>query len=360
MLAADSPEFAAALGDWLRDRLDDARSVRVHTVTPPRSGFSAETLMIDTTVTGSAGERPEKLVLRRESTEPAVYPVQAPELDPANEIEIEVQWRSMGAIAEHSRVPIAPLVGFERRDEVLGAPFFVMGHVAGEVPIESPIYTAEGMFFDATPADRGRMVDNGLALLADMHRIDWRAAGFEWLDVAGDPAGSARQLRLWHEYAMRELDGRRHPLMERGYEWLSSNLPATQPVGVAWGDGRLGNIIWRDFTPACATDFEAISLAPPEHDLGWWLLFDRWSHEAMDMPRLDGEPTREEQRDRYCQHAGRDLGDVTWHETFAAYRYSAIVVRVMNRTVARGQMPADNTYWLENHATACLAMLLPD
>jgi hypothetical protein len=42
----------------------------------------------------------------------------------------------------------------------------------------------------------------------------------------------------------------------------------------------------------------------------------------------------------------------------AAYRYSAIVVRVMNRTVQRGLMPADNRVWLENPATDCLRGLM--
>lgn len=48
------------------------------------------------------------------------------------------------------------------------------------------------------------------------------------------------------------------------------------------------------------------------------------------------------------------MGDTTFHEIFAATRYVAIVVRVMNRTVARGLMPADQTVWLNNPATVCL------
>jgi aminoglycoside phosphotransferase (APT) family kinase protein len=117
-------------------------------------------------------------------------------------------------------------------------------------------------------------------------------------------------------------------------------------------------MIWRDGRCVCATDFEAASIAPAEVDLGWWLMFDRWSHEVMGADRLVGEPTRDEQRAIYEEHAGREIGDTFYFEMFAAARYCAIVVRVMNRLVARGDMPADQMIWLENPATDCLLQLL--
>jgi len=50
---------------------------------------------------------------------------------------------------------------------------------------------------------------------------------------------------------------------------------------------------------------------------------------------------------------------IRWCRTvFAAARYAAIVVKVMNRSVARGQLPPDHTIWLDNPVTPCLAELL--
>ncbi len=351
--------ITASLGPWLRERLDGARSATVVGVTTPTSGFSAETFMVDTIVddaTGSSGSRAERFVVRRETPDPAVYPVQVPAGDP---VEIAVQWQAMTAVAEHSSVPVAPLIGFETDPSVLGAQFFVMGFIAGQVPIESPIYTLEGFFAEAAPERRRRMIDDGLEVLARLHRVEWPATVLDFLNPPGATPGTHRQLRVWDDYAQRELDGRRHPLLERATAWLHANEPAPRPVGLAWGDPRPGNMIWRDDRCVCVTDFEAASLAPPEHDLGWWLMFDRWSHEMMDAPRLAGEPTRQEQRDRYSEALGRDIGDTLFDEVFAAARYTAIVVRVMNRMVARGHMPPDQTYWLDNQATACLAALLP-
>jgi hypothetical protein len=39
-------------------------------------------------------------------------------------------------------------------------------------------------------------------------------------------------------------------------------------------------------------------------------------------------------------------------------RYAAIVVRIMNRWVDRGDLPADQMIWLQNPAADCLADLL--
>jgi aminoglycoside phosphotransferase (APT) family kinase protein len=119
-------------------------------------------------------------------------------------------------------------------------------------------------------------------------------------------------------------------------------------------------MIWQGFRCACVTDFENVAIAEPELDLGWWLMFDRWSHECFGAPRLPGEPTREEQRAWYARCAGTPIPDTYWHEVFAAARYCAIVVRVMNRSVARGELPAEQRIWLENPATTCLEQLLAE
>jgi aminoglycoside phosphotransferase (APT) family kinase protein len=356
--------MATALAPWLRARIDGARAVEVLGLDKPTSGFSAETLVLDARVDCGSGPVDERFVLRKETPDPPVYPQQTPGTD----VEIEIQYRVMDAVARHSPVPIAPLLGYEPDTSILGTQFFVMRHVAGQVPIESPPYTQAGFFVDATPEQRTQLIDRGLATMAQVHAIDWRAAGLEWLVAPGTTPGWRRQLQVWTEYAERELAGRVHPTYEQGQAWLRANEPPDLPVGLCWGDPRPGNIIWRDFENACTTDFEAASIAPAEVDLGWWLLFDRTMHEDAGLQgdgtagseRLPGDPTRDEQRAMYERHAGRSVGDTTFFEVFAGVRYCAIVVRVMNRLVDRGLMPADHTVWLENPAASALRSLLDE
>jgi aminoglycoside phosphotransferase (APT) family kinase protein len=266
----------------------------------------------------------------------------------------------MSGLARVSKVPLAPLVGFERDAAVLGAPFFVMGFVDGQVPPVAPPYASAGFFAEATPEERRRLIEDGLAVLAQVHAVDWQAAGFGWLVPPGGTPGARAQLALWERYAERELGGREHPLLARGLAWLHAHAPPASRLAVSWGDARPGNMIWRDFRCVCVTDFENVAVAEAELDLGWWLMFDRWSHECFGAPRLPGEPTRDEQRDFYARCAGRPVADTRWYEIFAAARYCAIVVRVMNRSVARGELPADQRIWLDNPASTCLAQLLDE
>jgi aminoglycoside phosphotransferase (APT) family kinase protein len=350
-----APELHA-LGGWLRERIPGAERVDLVGVRTASSGFSADTVMVDVQVKRDGSTRAARYVLRTESPEPPIYPVQVP----GWAVEIELQYRVMDALARHADVPIAPLLGYEPDATILGAPFFVMGFVDGQVPVEDPPYSKAGFFLDVAPDDRRRMIERGLITLARVHAVDWRAAGLEWLAAPGRTPGLDAQVALWERYARAELRGRVHPLVDRGFAWLHAERPVASPVGLCWGDPRPGNIIWRDATPVCVTDFEAASIAPPELDVGWWLMFDRTMHEGAGVTRPDGDPTRSEQLAMYEAAAGRTVPDIRWYEICAATPYCAIVVRVMNRAVDRGLMPDDHTIWLENPASTALEALLAE
>ena len=312
------------------------------------TGFSAQTIGL------RFGDR--RLVLRLESPDPAVYPEQAP----AHDVEIDIQYRVMQALQAGTSIPLAGLVAYEPSPDVLGSPFFVMDFIDGEVPLVTPSYASAGFVFEAPPALRRQIVVDGLEQLAQLHTLDWEHHGLGWLLPPGQVATAMRQVRIWEGYTDRELAGRRHDLIETAFAWLEQNQPRHDPLQVTlnWGDPRLGNMIWKDHRCVCVTDFEAACVAPYLVDLGWWLMFDRWSHEQSGAPRLEGEPTREEQAAIYFQLAGREPEPTRWYEVFAAVRYSAIVVRIINRTVERGLMPAGTDYWKDNQATACLEELL--
>jgi aminoglycoside phosphotransferase (APT) family kinase protein len=343
----------AALEAWLQPRLDGASYLKVTHGGKPGSGFSAETSIVDATWVAGGDARSQKFVLRKETPDPPVYPTQVPGLT----TEVDIQYRVMQAVADHSDVPIAPLVGYEGDTSVLGAEFFVMGFVDGVVPIESPPYPEAGFFTELSPESRRTMLANGLGALAAIHAMDWEAAGLGWLVPDGAEPTAARQLRLWSEYAERELQGRDHPLLARALEWLHANVPPEAEPSLCWGDPRPGNVIWKGDAVACVTDFEAASIAPPLVDLGWWLFFDRTMHGD---ERLPGDLTRDEQRALYEERVGHPVGDTTWYEVFAGARYAAIVVRVMNRMVDRGHLPADQRIWIDNPIVPCLAAVMEE
>ena len=347
-------ELRAPFQAWLAERHPRMEALEVGEFELPKSGFSARTVFVPVSYRSAGRVIEEKVVLRLENPEPAIYPRQVPEL----EVEIDIQYRAMAALQETGRVPLAPLLGYESDASILGNPFFVMGFIPGEVMIESPPYTQAGFFFDASPQDREQIMVAAVHALADFHTIDWQASGFGWLVAPGEVPSLGRQIDLWEKLARHELRGRVHPDLERGYRWLHDHAPGGLEPALSWGDARPGNIIFRDNQARCLTDFENISVAPREIDLGYWLLFDRTMHEAVEAERLPGEPTREEQRAIYAERSGRAISETYYYEVFGAVRYSSIVVRVMNRLVDRGVLPADQPIWLQNPAATALSQLL--
>ena len=345
----------ADLGEWLRPRLSATGKVQASGLGGPAAiGYSAETTVLRAAYDSAKGPVERRLVLRTEVPGPAIYPAQAPGID----VDIDIQRRIMESVARASTVPVAPILGYEPDASVIGTPFFVMEFVEGEVPAVDPPYTARGFFADAQPAQRKRMIAAGLKVLADVHRIDWRSAGLGWLLPSGEQPTMARQLRLWEHCARTALRDRRHDAMDKAAEILHRQLPEGSKPGLCWGDARPGNIIWRDWRCVSVTDWEAASIAPPESDVGWWLMFDRTMHEGAGIERLPGDPSRDEQLAIYEEAAGRKVEGLLLHEIFAAYRYCVVVVQIANRLVDRGILPADNQLWLHNPPTATLRNLL--
>ena len=348
----------APFRDWLASAWPDVEDLEVGAFEMPKSGFSARTVFVPLRYRRAGQTIDDKVVLRIENPEPAIYPQQAPGLD----VEIEIQYRSMELLAKTGKVPLAAPIGYEPDPAILGQPFFVMAFAAGEVMTEDPPYTQEGFFAEASPSEQRSIYRRAMQTMVDFHTIDYREAGFEWLVHPEQPPSLERQIDVWETYMRRELGDREHPDFDAGVAWLRKNLPSDLEPGLSWGDSRPGNIIFHkpgdQYEVLAITDFENIAVAPREIDVGWWMLFDRTMHEAIGMERPSGEPTRQQARELYAELAGTPVPDTFYCEVLGGVRYAAIVVRVMNRLVDRGALPASQTIWIENPAATALSQLL--
>jgi aminoglycoside phosphotransferase (APT) family kinase protein len=353
---SDPQRTKQALATWLAARWPAATSIEIDDLGTPRTtGYSNETVMFRASWREAGRVRSGRYVLRVEPSHPAIYPQQAPE----RHLSVDVQYRAMKVVGEQSDVPLAPLIGYESSPTLLGAPFFVMGYVDGCVPSDVPLYTQAGFLVEgATAAERRRVVESGLDVLARIHRIDWRRADVGWLVPQGRAPGLRWQLDLYRNYVRGELRGRAHPVIAQAFEWLGSEFPGDGDLAISWGDARIGNMIFANFECAAVTDWEAVALGPPELDLGWWLMFDRFAHESAGVPRLDGMPTRDEQKACYAAHAGRRLYDTRYFEVFAALRFAAVMIRNGDRFTESGRVPPEMNLAIHNPGTQVLADLL--
>lgn len=346
----DYEKTRGLLAEWLRDRLPGARDLRVSALSgPAATGFSNDTLLFDVAYETAGRRETQALVCR---VEPAGFGI-------FQTYDVGLQYRIMQALRT-TDVPVPAMFGMERGPALLGAPFFVMERVEGQIPSDNPPYHAEGWLKDAAPAERTAVWQSGVDTLAAIHRCDPIALGIEFL--AAPASGSDTigwQLQAWRRYFDWVADGRAFATLEAGWQWLVAHRPAaSRRRDLCWGDARIGNMIFRAGRCVAVLDWEMATLGPAEMDLGWFLLLDRHHHEAMGAARLAGLPPRDATIARWEQGTGRPAADVAYWEAFAAWRFGVIMARVAAQMQHLEILPVDSTFATDNTASRLLAKLL--
>ena len=142
-------------------------------------------------------------------------------------------------------------------------------------------------------------------------------------------------------------------------DWLDANRPDEDaPPALLWGDSRIGNMIFEDFSCVAVLDWEMTCLGQPEMDLGWWLYFDRQFTETIDLQRPAGFPSREATIARYTKLLGRDVENVEYYEVFAGFRFAVVLARLGALLKDSDILPIDSDFETNNLATQLLATML--
>ncbi len=275
------------------------------------------------------------------------------------EYDLARQFRIMEILAA-TDVPVPRVLWFESDPSILGASFYVMERVEGRIPTDTPPYHVGGWVTEIEPATRAAIWWSGLETLARIHRLDHRALGLDFL--APPPPGSTcleRQLGFYTRFLAWAARGKPQPTSEAALVWLERNRPRDpEPVGICWGDARIGNMIFQDGRCVAVLDWEMATLGDPEQDLAWYLFFDRHHSEGCGAPPLPGFPSREESIARYEEWTGRTTRHVAYYEIFAAFRFAVIMIRVAQQLQTAGLFPPDADFETNNTATNLLARML--
>jgi aminoglycoside phosphotransferase (APT) family kinase protein len=344
-LEADRKKLAA----WLAKKLPAGAVPELSELTSPSaSGFSNDTILCDLAWREGGRERRESLVVRVQPTGYQVFP----------EYDLGLQVRTLELLAK-TDVPVPRALWFEPEDRsVLGAPFYVMGRVAGRVPTDQPPYHMGGWLTEATPEERAAIWWGGIECLAKIHRLDWKKLGFDFLEQPelGD-TGLERQLAYYRRYLAWAARGETQPTIEAALAWLEKNAPRDEPMVLMWGDSRIGNIIFDGTRPAAVLDWEMVTLGSPEADLAWSIFLDRHHSEGLGLPRLAGFPSYEETIARYEALTGHRVKHLHYYQVFAGFRFSVIFLRIAQQLVHYELMDAQagRRFELDNTVTRLLA-----
>jgi aminoglycoside phosphotransferase (APT) family kinase protein len=204
--------------------------------------------------------------------------------------------------------------------EVIGAPFYVMERIDGQV-----VTTELPPALD-TPRERERIAGELVQALVELHEVDWRGIGLEGF---GRPSGYLeRQLRrfsgLWEHNRTREL-----PEVEQVGRWLAEHMPTSPPSTIVHGDYRLGNTMLARGAPArliAILDWEMATIGDPLADVGYMMI--HWA-QADDPPTRftlqsvtarPGFPTRAQLVARYERLSGRGVHELDWYVALALWK----------------------------------------
>jgi aminoglycoside phosphotransferase (APT) family kinase protein len=230
-------------------------------------------------------------------------------------------------------VPVPEVLATCEDDAVIGAPFYLMAWVDGDILTDGMPASLEGEAETITE----RLVDG----LVELHAVD---PTVDELSGFGRPDGYlARQLKrfggLYEVNATRPL-----PDLEAVADWLAANLPDSPASTVVHGDYRLGNVMMGSSPTRIAAilDWEMATIGDPLADLGY--LTAMWS-EPTDPPnavsdlstvtRSSGFPGRDFMTARYAEKTGRPVDALPWYQVLALYK-AAIFLEGSYRRYSEG------------------------
>lgn len=221
--------------------------VQVSALARKSGGASRETYLFDAEWEGS--ER-RGFVLRRDPVASLL------ESDRSHEYRVLEAARGLG-------VPVPVVRWLELGREALDRPFFVMERVDGMVTPPT--------FPQAYPDEmRDRCADDFVSILASIHRADWRALGFDFLDAPApgrDPA--RRAVDLWRGIFEKDRI-EPNPVLTRAFDWMEEHLPESDVITLVHADYRSGNYLHDGAGRITAMlDWEMAHLGDPHEDLGW-------------------------------------------------------------------------------------------
>jgi aminoglycoside phosphotransferase (APT) family kinase protein len=324
-------ETRAGLAQWLQRRWPQASVQKLSS--PSANGFSNETIFVE----WSDGPTARRSVLRLASARPSIFP----------DGDIRLQHDLLDIMGDLGlRVPRAE--GFEDDPRWVGAPFFLMERVDGEVPGDDPPYTRSGWLFDLEPTQRA---------IAHRHAAD------ALMSVADVPVDQLRTRLAERGHHLREGLDAELDYYERYLDWASPERPQDELRStlawlrqgsrhhgdrLVWGDARIGNIVFGDdLDVAAILDWDMVLIGPAELDLGWWLFHQRYFSEGIKTELPAGLLTRDDML-RLWEERNGPVEDPGYWEVFGGFRLALFVLRGMSLLVDAGVLPPEKQFG-DNH-----------
>ncbi|CAN7317380.1 phosphotransferase family protein [Mycolicibacterium frederiksbergense] len=355
----DTDALPEQLSQWLATVLPEQAAPQITVENGvDANGMSSETILL----TARWGDDEQRLVARVAPT--------AADVPVFSSYRLDHQFELMRLVGELTEVPVPRVRWIDAGGEVLGTPFFLMDRVDGEVPPDVMPYTFGGNWFADAPPERQReLQDSTVAVLAQLHSIPDAAQRFSFLTEVDPPGDTPLRrhfgwLKEWYEFAVPDIG--RSALVEQALGWLEEHFPtdiAASPPVLAWGDSRVGNVLYADFRPVAVLDWEMATVGPRELDVSWIIFAHMVFQELAGLAGLPGLPDvlrEEDVRATYERLTGATLGDLHWFYIYSAVIWCCVFMRTTARRVHFGEMEQPEDVESTFYHASLLRRLLQD
>lgn len=336
----DMANVPESLSRWLSGFLGGATPEITVDSGVDANGMSSETILLSGRWSHDGTQVEQKWVARVAPAESDVPVFEHYRLDHQHEL--------IRLVAELTDVAVPRVRWLETTGEVLGRPFFLMDRVDGRVPPDVMPYTfGDNWLYDA-PVERQRELQNNtVEVLAKLHSIPDAQNTFGFLQEVDPPGETALHrhfawLESWYEFSVTDIG--RSPLVEAALAWLRDRFPAeaaaAEPV-LSWGDARIGNVIYRDFTPAAVLDWEMATIGPREFDVAWIIFAHMVFQELTKLAGLPGMPDflrEDDVRAAYRDFTGVEVAELDWFYVYSAVIWCCVFMRTGARRVRFGEI----------------------
>jgi aminoglycoside phosphotransferase (APT) family kinase protein len=340
----DTQALLEKINRWLAKQHGDRYHIAA--LSSANGGYSNITLMGE--LANVTTDDPSGIVVRIQPEGAAVFP----------DCDVQAQYQTMHLLKQ-AGLPVPSLLGLEMDPAVVGAPFFIMSRIQGHVPNENPLYHLEGWFHDLNPAEIKQCWFSGIEGLARLAKLDWQAAGFDFLRPSQGLTALAHQIQYYKNMLdwSEQLSGKHHALLGRCFNWLTANQPTTETLSLSWGDAKLGNCVFQNGQLTGMLDWERPALSSPVDDLSWWLMLDQSLCTGYGVPRLEHLPGREETIAHWEKLSGFSAKDLPYYDVFSAWRFAIIMTRIGRIFTERGWVPAEAEMDLRNGGSRLVELL---
>ncbi len=224
----------AAFEPWL-NRLKGFGDARVVSIVPVDGGASNITCRVEL-----LGSGPRAVCLRMQRERGIFEPY-----------DVVREGRVISAL-KGTAVPVPEILGSEPSSEPLGAPFIVMEWV------EAP-----HMGIAPNPS-----FANFTRAVADIHAVDWRAIGLEFLGVPASPRDGILGELAAIESRMPTFGCENDPLLTRALGVLRKAAPENGRLALCQGDINIFNYLFLGETVVAVVDWEQARISDPRSDVG--------------------------------------------------------------------------------------------